>query len=457
MGKQDEGKLADNARALELMSSFRARLYVDAIELCHDPIMAESLVLHAIDAALRNYSAEEVGGYNLLKTILKNIWLNENRRLVNQATTPVDMDEMEDALVSNATEDEILRNSDSEALRSAINRLAPEYKKTVIMHYLMDMPLKEIAKVLHRPIGTVKWRLSVAKDVLAGMLKKTLGRPGTWIFLALGLITGCVATYIAMRLPPRKPADPVGGISYNTPKVHEIAVRRAPKDVKIDGDLSEWTPPVFEAACNPPYDQDYRASIRMMWDEKRLYIGGDIRTPAPMRNMSAASGTHPFAGGSVICRIAADPSLGYPLSNSMIYDPRKPQSRPLPDVGLVSLVMYYDKAFEREDLNVHGGMRKQTRIALARDAWRGAYRLHRDGRGYTFEYAVEWETAAIVPPKQGETRANNWNIHFSDGDGVVCTGQIVENLAEDIPKKYIRFQQWSYCYYPPIWGKAVFE
>ena len=457
MGKQDEGKLADNARALELMSSFRARLYVDAMELCHDPIMAESLVLHAIDAALRNYSAEEVGGYNLLKTILKNIWLNENRRLVNQATTPVDMDEMEDALVSNATEDEILRNSDSEALRSAINRLAPEYKKTVIMHYLMDMPLKEIAKVLHRPIGTVKWRLSVAKDVLAGMLKKTLGRPGTWIFLALGLITGCVATYLVMRLPPRKPTDPAGGIAYNTPKVHEIAVRRAPKEVKIDGSLSEWTPPVFEAACNPPYDQDYRASIRMMWDEKRLYIGGDIRTPDPMRNMSAASGTHPFAGGSVICRLAADPSLGNPLPDSMIYDPRKPQSRPLPDAGLVSLVMYYDKAFEREDLNVHGGMRKQTRIALARDAWRGAYRLHRDGRGYTFEYAVEWETAAIVPPKQGETRANNWNIHFSDGDGVVCTGQIVENLAEDIPKKYIRFQQWSYCYYPPIWGKAVFE
>ena len=178
MGKQDEGKLADNARALELMSSFRARLYVDAMDLCHDPIMAESLVLHAIDSALRNYSAEEVGGYNLLKTILKNIWLNENRRLVDQATTPVDMDEMEDALVSNVTEDEILRNSDSEALRSAINRLAPEYKKTVIMHYMMDMPLKEIAKVLHRPIDTVKWRLSVAKDVLAGMLKKTLGRPG---------------------------------------------------------------------------------------------------------------------------------------------------------------------------------------------------------------------------------------------------------------------------------------
>ena len=186
MGGQNEQKEVDNARALELMSSFRARLYVDAMELCHDPIMAESLVLHAIDSALRNYSAEEVGGYNLLKTILKNAWLNENRRLVDQATALVDMGELEDSLVTNVTEDEILRNSDSEVLKAAINRLAPEYKKTVIMHYMMDMPLKEIAKVLHRPIGTVKWRLSVAKDVLAGMLKKTIGRPGTWMFLLVG-------------------------------------------------------------------------------------------------------------------------------------------------------------------------------------------------------------------------------------------------------------------------------
>ena len=454
--------MTENTDIWREIAELRGRLEAVAMPFCQSKADVEDLVSRAIERAVGNaakYNAEKGNLFSWVRTILVNLALDDARAREIRKTYSCDMDELanDDAMATSATDERILASSDEEVLRAAINRLAPEYKKTVIMHYLMDMPLKEIAKVLHRPIGTVKWRLSVAKDVLAGMLKKTLGRPGTWIFLALGLITGCVATYIAMRLPPRKPADPVGGISYNTPKVHEIAVRRAPKDVKIDGDLSEWTPPVFEAACNPPYDQDYRASIRMMWDEKRLYIGGDIRTPAPMRNMSAACGTHPFAGGSVICRIAADPSLGYPLSNSMIYDPRKPQSRPLPDVGLVSLVMYYDKAFEREDLNVHGGMRKQTRIALARDAWRGAYRLHRDGRGYTFEYAVEWETAAIVPPKKGETRANNWNIHFSDGDGVVCTGQIVENLAEDIPKKYIRFQQWSYCYYPPIWGKAVFE
>ena len=369
------------------------------------------------------------------------------------------MDELanDEAMATSATDERILASSDEEVLRAAINRLAPEYKKTVIMHYLMDMPLKEIAKVLHRPIGTVKWRLSVAKDVLAGMLKKTLGRPGTWIFLALGLITGCVATYLVMRLPPRKPTDPVGGIAYNTPKVHEIAVRRAPKEVKVDGDLSEWTPPVFEAACNPPYDQDYRVSIRMMWDEKRLYIGGDIRTPDPMRNMSAASGTHPFAGGSVICRLAADPSLGYPLANSMIYDAYNPPPGPGPDEGLVSIILLYDEEKKSAEIRVHTSIRGETSIVVPDGSWRGIYCESGDRRGYTFEYAIDWRAAGIEPPEAGEVRANNWNIHFSDAAGMDCMGQIAENFAYELPRRYAHVPPHYRFYYPITWGKAVFE
>ena len=458
MGGQNEQKEVDNARALELMSSFRARLYVDAMELCHDPIMAESLVLHAIDAALRNYSAEEVGGYNLLKTILKNAWLNENRRLVDQATALVDMGELEDSLVTNVTEDEILRNSDSEVLKAAINRLAPEYKKTVIMHYMMDMPLKEIAKVLHRPIGTVKWRLSVAKDVLAGMLKNTLARPSVWLFLTVGLVTGCIATYCIMRLPSRQAEVWLaGGPAYNTPEVHEIVVRRAPKEVKIDGDLGEWTAPVYEAACNPPYDRDYRASIRMMWDEKRLYIGGDIRTPDPMRNMNAQSERLYFAGGSVICRLAANDTLGWPLSETMVYNPNRPPQGSLPDDDLVSFVMYYDSASSMARLSLLRRLRRPKMVDLSPDAWRGVYHEHRDGRGYTFEYAFDWSKIGIVPPKPGETRANTWNIHFSDRDGIVCTGQIAENVISPLPEKYSKILLVDYCFYPPAWGRMEFK
>ena len=31
------------------------------------------------------------------------------------------------------------------------------------------------------------------------------------------------------------------------------------------------------------------------------------------------------------------------------------------------------------------------------------------------------------------------------------------HLADDIPERYLRFKSEVYCFFPPIWGKAVFE
>ena len=442
------------------IADMRKRLETVAASFCSSQADIDDLVSRTIERSLSRYALFDEGKGDIfvwMRAILVNLATDDARSRAIRKTEPQDPAQMEADESVATSDDVILRNSDSEAVREAIGRLAPEYKKTVVMHYMMDMPLKEIAKVLNRPIGTVKWRLSVAKGVLAGMLKRSLGRPGTWAALALGLLVGCVATAVVMRFPARKATDPDGGIAYNTPKVHEITVHHAPKEVKIDGDLEEWTAPVFESVCNAPYDHDYSASIRMMWDEKRLYIGGDIRTPDPMRNMSATGGTWPFAGGSVICRIAANDKLGWPLSGKTVYYPPRMKPGPLPDDDLVSLVMYYDSMSGESRLSSHRRMRRQKTLDMSSDAWRGAYRKHPDGRGYAFEYAVDWRSIEVAPPKPGETRANTWNIHFSDGEGLVCTGQISENVRDPIPDRYKSMRPVSYCYWPPTWGKAMFE
>lgn len=442
------------------IADMRKRLETVAASFCSSQADIDDLVSRTIERSLSRYALFDEGKGDIfvwMRAILVNLATDDARSRAIRKTEPQDPAQMEADESVATSDDVILRNSDSEAVREAIGRLAPEYKKTVVMHYMMDMPLKEIAKVLNRPIGTVKWRLSVAKGVLAGMLKRSLGRPGTWAALALGLLVGCVATAVVMRFPARKATDPDGGIAYNTPKVHEITVHHAPKEVKIDGDLEEWTAPVFESVCNAPYDHDYSASIRMMWDEKRLYIGGDIRTPDPMRNMSATGGTWPFAGGSVICRFAANDKLGWPLSGKTVYYPPRMKPGPLPDDDLVSLVMYYDSMSGESRLSSHRRMRRQKTLDMSSDAWRGAYRKHPDGRGYAFEYAVDWRSIEVAPPKPGETRANTWNIHFSDGEGLVCTGQISENVRDPIPDRYKPMRPVSYCYWPPTWGKAMFE
>ena len=431
------------------IAEHKDRLRAVAFSLCHNPSDVDDLVSRTLERACAKFGTfEERGGlFYWMRQIMVNIAADDARDrglYMTHASAPASFPDGSDgaaedeALATNETDDTILRDSDGEVVRAAIERLSPEYRKTVVMHYLMDMPLKEIAKVLGRPIGTVKWRLSVAKSLLAGMLKRSFGRSGTWVALALGLFVGCVATVVVMRLPSRSPDEqPFGGMSFNTPRVHEIAVRHAPKSVVVDGDLREWAAPVFEAACNPPYDRDYKASMRMMWDEDRLYVAGDVRTPDPMRNNTSVAGGYPFPGGSVICRLAANADSGN---------------------DFVSLVLYYDNASGSESIYAHtlkkGGM---GRINLLRSAWSGAYRRHHDGRGYTFEYAVEWRAVGIVPPKAGETRVNTWNIHFSDADGIACTGQIVENTAAIIPEKNKDRSLISYCFFPPTWGKAVFE
>ena len=197
--------MTESANIWREIAELRGRLQAVAMPFCQSETEAEDLVSRTVERAVGNaakYDAAKGDLFVWLRTILVNIALNDAKAREIRKTYPCDMDEFanDEVMATSATDDRILASSDSEALKAAINRLAPEYKKTVIMHYMMDMPLKEIAKVLHRPIGTVKWRLSVAKDVLAGMLKKTLGRPSVWVFLALGLITGCVATYLAISL-----------------------------------------------------------------------------------------------------------------------------------------------------------------------------------------------------------------------------------------------------------------
>jgi RNA polymerase sigma-70 factor (ECF subfamily) len=49
----------------------------------------------------------------------------------------------------------------------AVLRLPPDLRDVVALHYYADLPLAEIAKVLRRPLGTVKRRLHDARAALA--------------------------------------------------------------------------------------------------------------------------------------------------------------------------------------------------------------------------------------------------------------------------------------------------
>ena len=51
-------------------------------------------------------------------------------------------------------------------VQMAIAGLSPEHRAVVTLHHLQEMSVEEIARVMNWPIGTVKSRLSRARDHL---------------------------------------------------------------------------------------------------------------------------------------------------------------------------------------------------------------------------------------------------------------------------------------------------
>jgi RNA polymerase sigma-70 factor, ECF subfamily len=53
-------------------------------------------------------------------------------------------------------------------LHRALGRLAPGHREVLVLHYVAELPLDEVARQLRLPLGTVKSRLNRARHALAG-------------------------------------------------------------------------------------------------------------------------------------------------------------------------------------------------------------------------------------------------------------------------------------------------
>ena len=56
-------------------------------------------------------------------------------------------------------------------LHEAIRTLGQDHRTVVVLHYLADLPVEEVASVLGVPVGTVKSRLARARAALAERLR----------------------------------------------------------------------------------------------------------------------------------------------------------------------------------------------------------------------------------------------------------------------------------------------
>ena len=126
----------------------------------------EDAVSEAILKAYKNIKS--LKDESLFKTWLIRIVINESNNLYKKRLreVAVDKDHFKNIKVNDSYKDLSLYN--------AINSLDDELRTTTILFYFEDMKYKDIAKVLNVREGTIKSRLSRAKEKLYNILKEEL-------------------------------------------------------------------------------------------------------------------------------------------------------------------------------------------------------------------------------------------------------------------------------------------
>ena len=152
------------AGARKLVAEYGDRLFRAAVLLCRDEHLAEDLVFRTFERVV-----DRIGQYdprlpfwNWLYTILLNFFRMDMRK--RKAFVVEDAALADESLESPGDDmADRLPKMDAAAIRSAVERLSPPFRETVVLRYFEDKTLQEMASLMSVPVGTVKWRLHQAR------------------------------------------------------------------------------------------------------------------------------------------------------------------------------------------------------------------------------------------------------------------------------------------------------
>lgn len=90
--------------------------------------------------------------------------------------TPVSVDETVNDIPSaeRAVEDRMISGEECRIVRQAVKMLSDKYRIPILLSYMEDLPIADIAALLQIPEGTVKTRIHRAKRMLKERLEGQL-------------------------------------------------------------------------------------------------------------------------------------------------------------------------------------------------------------------------------------------------------------------------------------------
>jgi RNA polymerase sigma-70 factor (ECF subfamily) len=133
---------------------------------------AEDVVQDACVRAVRFFSSLRDGDARAwLLTIVRNAWYSRVSR--RGATTEGGLDSSADQRPDDALdpEERLLQQHTVARVRAAIEQLPVDYREALVLREMEGLSYKEIAAVLHVPIGTVMSRLARARERLLAVLE----------------------------------------------------------------------------------------------------------------------------------------------------------------------------------------------------------------------------------------------------------------------------------------------
>ncbi|MBR3086769.1 MAG: sigma-70 family RNA polymerase sigma factor, partial [Kiritimatiellae bacterium] len=186
--------------ARHLKNEFRVGLMSLARRLCKNESDAEELVnstFAEVVESIDNY-AEQSAFFAWMCRILVRRHSRDTRRKINGSIV-CDQDALNAAIDEDATE-RIYREVDASLLRDAIETLPDDVCKTLMMHYFMGLSVKEVARILSLSSGTIKWRLGIARQMLAAKLQTAAKKPGVKALLVALALSGLTVLGAATSL-----------------------------------------------------------------------------------------------------------------------------------------------------------------------------------------------------------------------------------------------------------------
>ncbi len=155
--------MADQEWFAELYQGSYRRLVLTAYALTHDLGAAEELAQEAFSLAYAR--SARVALTDSPEAWLRTVVVNLARRRWRRRT-------MLDRILRREQPAEVVEPpAEHLDLHAAIRQLGPEFRSVVVLHYLADLPVDDVASLLDIPVGTVKSRLSRARATLAQRLR----------------------------------------------------------------------------------------------------------------------------------------------------------------------------------------------------------------------------------------------------------------------------------------------